>query len=170
MSMDPDELRERLGRMSPAYKDAVAPGELPPDGLYQCLVERFDFFEHDGRAFLKTELRVEFPEGYRHLPIELVHPLEDPDRLGATKKHLNTLGIELTDYSQLIDALHTVKDVPVEVAVKTGTRINEKTGMPYRNAYVNKRLGHAITSTDVPVQAPTPVGQTQDGNTDPIPF
>jgi hypothetical protein len=82
--------------MDEVFDDAVVrqPGELPPDGTYQGIVNRFDFFEskdNDPQEFLKTELKTVDEDGNREYdgwPVETVHCITDPDRLAMVKDHL----------------------------------------------------------------------------------
>jgi hypothetical protein len=165
---------DRLKQMDDTWaetKAASAPGELPPDGTYQAIVDRFDFFESKaGQLFLKTEMVVTNGDHEGH-PIETIHNLEDPDRLGWAKKHLRTLGLELEALSELEGQLPNVLDTPVEIAVKTSTTLDNE-GNPYRNVYVNKRLGDPIERSDVTTrEAVAAVAASQNGSdTDDIPF
>lgn len=174
--MSIDNLEERLAAMQPHFDQAstdTGPGSLPPDGDYQALVKRFDFFEakSSGQAFLKTELEIVHDRDYAGREAEVVHNLEDPDRINWLKRHLSTLGADVEGLdlrqvrpgSQLLEAL---LDTPVEITIKTSDR-RDKDGNPYRNVYVNRKLGEPIT--DVPVTAdPVPAGAATDP--DKIPF
>lgn len=153
-----DNLDARLAAMQPAFNDAPAdassPFDPPPDGDYQALVKRFDFFESkSGQAFIKTELEVVHDAHYTGREASVVHNLEDPDRIGYFKRHLALLGANVDDLdlrqvrpgSPLLEDLC---DTPVEITVKTSDRL-DKDGNPYRNVYVNRRLGDPIRS-DIP--------------------
>lgn len=175
--MSVDNLKERLAAMNDSYQDAktFSSDELPPDGEYQAIVERFDFFEgksspHD--VFLVTELRIQLDPEWEGRIAKTIHNLTDAERLGFVKSHLKTLGLgELDDFSTLEEVLPEALDVPVLIAVKTSERTDSE-GKPYRNVYVNERLGDPLERSDVPVNradfepAPTPAGADED----PIPF
>lgn len=131
--------QERLKAMDDAWRDAVPPAggiEMPPDGDYQAVVERFDFFESskNGHLLLKTELSVT-SGNHSGWPVSTLNDLEDPERLGWAKKHLQTLGLEVDPLSTLESRLTEAVHVPVEITIKTKGE--------YRNVYVNKRLGDA---------------------------
>jgi hypothetical protein len=159
------DVTNRLKDMNSAYQEAEAPEggsyELPPDGDYQAVVERFDWFEAksgEGHLFLKTEMRVANGP-HSGASVDTVHDVEDPERLGWLKRHLTTLGVKDGPLSTLEKRLADVVGVPVEVRVKTSTKTNAD-GIPYRNVYANKRLGD-------PGATPTPAGKNPD---DKIPF
>jgi antitoxin component HigA of HigAB toxin-antitoxin module len=168
---------ERLGAMNDTFQSAYD-GGMPEDGDYQALVERFDFFESGaGELFLKTELRIQLDPKYEGATVETVHNLEHPERIQWAKKHLRTLGLELDDFSTLQARLSEVLDVPVAITIKTSDKVNEKTGEPYRNVYVNERLGgpmRAAPRPDIPVDtsdyAPAPGAQPGNAIDEDIPF
>lgn len=150
MSFDTAELNERLGPMEETWAQTKAPagaGELPPDGTYQARVERFDFFESNaGELYLKVELSIVGGE-HAGWPADVIQVLEtdDEQRRGFTKKLLQTLAVEKPD--SLIDLpprLEQVIGAVVEIVVKTSKQA-DKNGQPYRNVYVNKRLGAGET-------------------------
>lgn len=143
-------LKERLAAMNDAWQTADDGSQLP-DGTYQALVQAFDPIEGGGRAFLKTVFVIQHHETYSGREVEVIHSLEDPDRIHYLRKHLRILGIELDDLGDLETVLHTALDVPVEIAVKASDRINDFTGLPYLNVYVNERLGDPLQRTDVPI-------------------
>lgn len=132
------DVQDRLAAMDDSWRDAKPASdgiEMPPDGDYQALVERFDFFESskNGHLLLKTELSVTSSD-YAGWPASTMHDLEDPERLGWLKKHLSTLGLDVDEpLSTLKERLQAVVGVPVQIAIKTKGE--------YRNCYVNKRLG-----------------------------
>lgn len=150
-------LEERLAALSTEFKQApIATGggkyELPEDGTYQAVIERFDTFEGKngksaGQLFLKTEMSIRFDEKYEGREVSVIHNLEDPERFDQLKRHLVTLGLdpEGFDFARLLDELHAVLDVPVEIAVVTSNKTNPNTGEPYRNCYINRRIGDKIS-------------------------
>lgn len=158
-------LEERLASMQSHFDGAtVNTGgslyELPPDGDYQALVHRFDFFESNaGQAFLKTELEIQNDPQYSGRIASTVHNLEDPDRIGWLKGHLQLLGmdvdgLDLREIRPGSPRLQELLDTPVAIAIKTSDRL-DKDGQPYRNVYVNQRLGAPLTTggaktSDVP--------------------
>jgi hypothetical protein len=129
--------------------------ELPPDGLYQALVDDFDWLDFNNGLNLKTVLKLTTNDSWDGHPVETIHALEVPDRLNWVKQHLTTLGLDVDDpefrLSRLDNYLPQLLNVPVELEVKTSDRINEKTGEPYRNAYVQTRLGDPLPGGTVPL-------------------
>lgn len=157
--MSIDNLEERLAAMQDSFNEAPSdissPFDPPPDGDYQALVKRFDFFESKttNHAFLKTELEVVHDPQYTGREASVVHDLEDPDRVNWLKRHLAILGadVESLDLRQVrpgSELLEALCDTPVEITVKTSDRL-DKDNKPYRNVYVNRKLGDPIRS-DVP--------------------
>lgn len=136
---------ERLAYQDDAYRNAPMAGsrELPPDGEYQCVVDRFDVFEGktDGKLYLRIEMSVAVGEK-QGWPISKLHSLEDPKRFGFLKADLDVLGVMPESLADLQEALHGALDVPVLLAVKTKG--------DYRNVYLNQRLGGPIRG-DLPV-------------------
>lgn len=171
----PPELKERLASVNDNWQRTVRTSgdDLPPDGDYQAIVERFEPFQakSSGAYWLKTELRIQLDPEWDGKIVTTIHALDDPDRAEFLVRHLRTLGLsadELEDLANIDQALHKVLDVPVRIAVVTADRINEKTGLPFRNVYVNERLGPPLTSqqrSDVPADPPAPpaaAGATPD--------
>jgi hypothetical protein len=188
MSEIPD-LEQRLEAMRDPFKEAPVEGgynnDWPPDGDYQGLVRRFDFFEAtntSGHAFLKTEIEIALHPEYTGREVETVHDLEDPERIGWLKKHLAALGVnvesddfDITQVRPGSELLASLLDVPVAFVIKTGTRINEKTGKPYRSVYVNERLGGPMPAPSSQAAADVPADTTdltpeQQQADDKIPF
>lgn len=172
----PEDLEDRLAGMQGEWEKAKAfnQGELPEDGTYQALIQRFDFFESKkGELFLKTELQIQLDEKYEGHPVEIIHNLSDPDRLDWLKQHLHNCGLDLENFAELDGRLHELLDVPVEIAVKTSKK-TDNNGNPYRNAYVNQRLGNPMPgagATDVPADPdPVPAGASAGQSDDDIPF
>jgi hypothetical protein len=146
---------DRLAIMDAAYDAAPMAGgvdDLPPDGEYQVVIDRFDFIESkkNNRLYLKTISTVAIgPHTGR--TISTLHDLEDPDRLKQLKRHLSVLEVEPVSLRHLETSLQDALDVPFLVAVKTNGE--------YRNVYFNQKLGAAITR-DVPKPAAErPAGQ-----------
>jgi hypothetical protein len=162
---------DRLAHMDGHYEAAPVAGgfdDLPPDGDYQCVIDRFDFVESqkNGRLYLKTLMSVAAGplKGRR---VSCLHDLEDPDRLKYLKKHLSVLEVEPVSLRHLEAELHKALDVPVLVAVKTNGE--------FRNVYVNQRLGAPIRQSDVTDPPPLIGGVPQPQSTnaiagDDIPF
>jgi hypothetical protein len=142
--MSVSDVTTRLQAMNDAWQQAEIPEggyELPPDGDYQAVVERFDWFEanSNGHLFLKTEMRISSGAS-SGAEVQTIHDVEDPERLGWLKRHLSTLGVEDGPLNTLEQRLAPVAGTPVEIRIKTSTKTNAD-GIPYRNVYVNKRLG-----------------------------
>lgn len=127
-------------QINQAYKTASVDGfaELPPDGMYVCEVMGFDFFESNknGHEYLKTSLAVTEPAAHKGAPIDLIHVVTDPDKVGFLKRHLYALDVRLDELSQIITKIHEAAGKHVAVTVKTSAKTNDQ-GVPYRNAYVD---------------------------------
>lgn len=161
------QIQSRLAAMQDAFEGAPLPEggyELPPDGDYQAVVERFDFFEanSNGHLFLKTEMRVSSGQ-HQGAYASTIHDVEDPDKLGWLKKHLTMLGVQDGPLGTLTERLEPVAGAAVEIRVKTGPGKNSD-GIPYRNVYINKRIGA------VPVGGAKPTASTKKPSDDDIPF
>lgn len=155
-------LRERLLAQQEAFAKAPVGGgafvkEWPEDGTYQGLVRSFDHFETKvGDACIKTELEVAFDPKYKGWCVEAIHNLENEERHHKTKEHFSKIlgrtDFEIVDLLDGSDLLAEMLDVPIEFAIKTSENINEKTGQPYRNVYVNQRLGDKLgaPTSDLP--------------------
>jgi hypothetical protein len=149
--MDATEVQQRLAQRQQAWDQAPAStgfgDDWPPDGDYQATILEFDFIDTEKAGlFLKVVFQVENDATYRGRRVEQLYTLEDPDRLKYTKQALATMGVDtagtaLADIYPDAPLLNSLLDTPVEIAVKSSEKVNEKTGQRYRNAYVNKRLG-----------------------------
>jgi hypothetical protein len=181
-----DNLEDRLARYDDTFKKASVDAygnQLPDPGTYQAVFREVDFFESKaGYAFLKLVFEVTFDDEWRGHRIEKIYQLEFDDeakaalKLGFLKKDLLTLGVDTQadDFSLTMvrpgsPVWDGVLDVPVEVAVVDSKKVDEKTGRPFRNAYLNARLGGPI-SQDVPntVDPVAPVASV--AGDDDIPF
>jgi hypothetical protein len=183
-------LEESLTAMDDAFAKAPAdtdPYALPEPGVYQAMVRQIEFFERKNPpndAFLKIKFEIVHDAKYEGRGVDLVHPLElhltdakyeDIERkLSFLKKDLKTLGLPVEDDNFSLAEIRPgapmwddVLDVPVELAIVDSKKINDQTGKPYRNLYLNQRLGAPIS--DVPTTAPAtvPAGRSGDGE---IPF
>jgi hypothetical protein len=119
--------------------EARTGGAVVPDGDYEGLIQRFDFWERDGGGPLKliTEISVDAGEYAGMSAPSVWHELEDPDRIGWTKGYLEMLGLKGVKLSDLEAALESLAGATrVEIRV-TSTLKNGKT---YRNTYVNEVL------------------------------
>lgn len=152
------ELEQHLAALNAPFKEASADTgsafDLPPDGDYQALVKRWDYFRgKSGQWFLKCELEVCHDPNYNGRQADVINNISDPDRASWLKKTLATLGadVENLDTTTLRPGspiLEALCDTPVEITVKTSDKTNAE-GQPYRNVYVNRRLGEPIRS-DLP--------------------
>jgi hypothetical protein len=137
--------QDRLASMDHDFQNARTPGELPPDGFYQCMVDRFDFIEAktNGRLYLKTFLTVATGPD-KGAEITTLHDLEDKDRMAGLKAHLQSLEIEPESLGHLEEALPGALDAIVEVTVFTA-----KSGNRY--ARVDRRHKDGLPRTsDIP--------------------
>jgi hypothetical protein len=165
--MTVDNLEERLRSTQEAFQKASTDGGFnqnwPPDGTYQGIIRNFDFFESKDKrfAFLKTEIETANHPEYAGMGVETIHAIDDPERIGFLKRHLDTLGVDVDnlDLTQVVpgsELLNGLLDVPIQFAIKTSDK-KDSEGNPYRNCYVNQRLGG-------PMQSDVPADTTDMGN------
>lgn len=184
------DLEQSLQNLNDAFKEASTdsdPYALPEPGVYQAVVRAIDFFEAKNPpndAYLAIKMEIVFDAKYAGRNVDIVHGLEphlrfDSERvqqkLGFLKKDLATLGIdvEADDFSLAqvrpgAEMWDGVLDAPVELAVVDSKKINDKTGKPYRNVYLNQRLGEALGS-DLTPKGAAPAAPTY-ADTDDVPF
>lgn len=145
--MDP-EIADRLRQRDDAFAKAPVAGtsgEMPPDGQYQAVLNRFDFIDTKNGLKLLTELTVAVGD-YSGWNLTTWHDLEDPDKFKWLKAHL--VALEVPEPPSLTDLDFVLKgalDAPYLVTVKRGDA-------GYANAYIEQRLGGPLRS-DVPVDA-----------------
>jgi hypothetical protein len=147
-----ENLSERLTKMSDTWTktEAEEPGQALPDGDYQAVVSRFDFTESkkDGNLLLITELTVTVPAEYAGRSATLFHDLENPERLGWTKAHLELLGITDVEPLTTLEArLQDGLDAVCNIVIKSKSK-GDKT---YSNIYINS-VAKAGASTVDPTQ------------------
>ena len=165
-----NDLEERLGAMNSSWQQAKSDGggfgDTIEDGVYQAIVDRWDWFERksDGHAFLKVELKIAHNQLEGGKTAETVWDLEDPSRIGYLKRDLATLGLEVEDYSQLEKQLATLLDVPVEIKLVS----KQKGDRTFQNVYINDRLGDPMRSDlpTEPIERPVAAHKSDDD----IPF
>jgi len=150
-------LETRLAPLDQAFANAkpmLVRGELPPDGVYQGVIDDFDFIEANktGELFLKTIVKLAGDE-YGGQTIDKLNALEDPERFDMLKTHLDRMGVDTAQLklSEIEQVLVRLTDVPVQLTIKTSDKVNPKNGQPYRDWYVDKRLGSPLRQqADVP--------------------
>ena len=171
--LDPADLAARLKELDSDFADAPIedddPFALPPPGIYQCILDRIDYFEsHAGDPFLKWVFVVKLDPVYAEREISLIYNLgasgtaEDRKRrLGFLKRDLAKLGVNPEEEGFSLSDLHPgspvwdkVLDAPCVIAVVDSKKTNPSTGKPYRNAYLNERLGAPLQESDVPSDLP----------------
>lgn len=172
------EYADRLAAHDQAFQEAKRMrdfGELPDDGDYQGIVERFDFFEarSTGELYLKTEVKLTGPsEEVAGWGVEMIHNLDDSDKFDFLKTHLHRLGCTAVDEPGFklseLESVHLPKllDVPVEVNVYTYDR--KDGGGTGRGARINKALGEPMRNPETPAPAAPAVPQATNDET--IPF
>jgi hypothetical protein len=192
-----EDLEERLSKLDESFKQAPSENEsgfwMPDPGVYQCIFRTVDFFEakKDGAAYIKLTFEIVLHSDFAGREVDLVFPLEPQGnaeyvemRLSFLKRALKTLGIAVDDddftFAQVRPGSAIwdgVLDVPVEIEVKESKTLNESTGKPYVNAYLNARLGDPLPgnaqsqfASDIPAapQEMAPAAVTDDD--DDIPF
>jgi hypothetical protein len=119
--------------------EAAKGGGLPPDGVYEARIDRFDFVnsKFDGSLQLKTEMEITAGDhgGSR---VSIWHDLQDKDRLKYLKGYLETIQIKIEKLSDLQEALGAALDVVVEVRIKTTSKRVDGEQKQYTNVYVNR--------------------------------
>jgi hypothetical protein len=170
---------ERLAGMDDAYAEAeakTASGGVP-DGDYEAIIERFDFWEADGGGPLKliTELSVAEGDYAGVAPPSVWHELEDQDRIAWTKGYLELLGLQGIRLSELEPALEPIAGA-TRVGIRVATTTSKKNGREYRNTYINEVIGEpgeAAPSTAQKVESEfteAMAGSSFAGADDDIPF
>jgi hypothetical protein len=187
----PENLADRLARVQPAFDAAPDEGpsqfDPPPDGEYQTLLHEFDFFEggEPRQAYMKIRFQVVHHPEQAGRFCEIVYTLEDPDRISYLRADLHKLG-EDTSRFDLAREITTgalqarLLDTPVLVRVKTGSKMNPKTGRPYVGVYVQRRLGdpdrtarrdlERTGASDVPGAAAGEFVHPEQASLDDVPF
>ena len=158
--MTPETRAERLKAMDNAWKaaDADEPKEEkrewenPPDGDYQARVHSFDFHDGKGGLALRTQFEIVGPSnmGWK---VSTFHPLENPERLKWTKRHLEALGVSAFSLEELEVNLQTALDKVCEVALKT-RKGND--GREYQNLYLNRVMEGFTLSSEGSAEQPPP--------------
>lgn len=149
---------------------ANASGELgdwlPPDGDHQGIVEAFDFLtsQKNGRDYLKTVFTL--TGEFQGRQVSTLHEISE-ERIDMLKRHLLALEVAPENLDDLSGALRTALDVPVRLRVKTAAKLRDD-GTPYRNLYVEQRLGDPIRPTTT--RAAPPVAAAGYARTDDLPF
>ena len=177
--MNPETRTDRLAAMNDAWKAADAGGdekpekkewENPPDGEYQARVHSFDFHDGKGGLALRTQFELIGPSnaGWK---VSTFHPLENPDRLKWTKRHLLMLGVEAHSLEELEAALPSALDKVCDVALKS-KKVGETT---YQNLYLNRVMGGVKAEPSVPAAEEPPPHEDADrpkpkDDLDDIPF
>jgi hypothetical protein len=156
----PDTRTERLKAMDSAWKaaDADEPKEEkrewenPPDGDYQARVHSFDFHDGKGGLALRTQFEIVGPSnmGWK---VSTFHPLENPERLKWTKRHLEALGVVAFSLEELETNLQTALDKVCEVVLKT-RKGND--GREYQNLYLNRVMEGITLSPEGRTEEPPP--------------
>lgn len=194
--MDPQEVEGRLAALDESFKSASSEpmgydNSLPEPGDYQTIFTGVEFFEKKDaphNAFLKTIFEIQDDAMYAGREISMIYNLEPhkvplgqptPDReaiemkLGFLKRDLKTMGIDVDaedfSFAQVRPGSpiwETCLNAPFLLAVRDSKKLNPATGNPYRNAYVNERLGAPIPP-DIPVE---PYAAPVAGSEDDIPF
>ncbi len=153
MTSIPD-LEARLAQVQAAFDAAPAEGpsqfDPPPDDDYQTLLHEYDFFEggEPKQAYMKIRFQVQHHPEHAGRFCEKVYAIETEDGVGYLKADLHRLGVDVGAF-QLTD-ISTGKlqeqtlDLPVLVRVKTGSKINPKTGKAYVSVFIQQRLGDQI--------------------------
>jgi hypothetical protein len=170
---------DRLAGMDDVYADTApktASGGVP-DGEYEAMIERFDFWEADGGGPLKliTELSIAEGDYAGQSPPSVWHELEDEERIAWTKGYLELLGLEGIRLSELEDRLEPLAE-RTRVAIRVATTTSKKNGREYRNTYINEVIGTPGEAEPTQAQkvesefATAMAGQNFAGDDDDIPF
>lgn len=146
---------DRLAAMDDTFEEAAAQTASGiPDGEYEGVIERFDFWEPEGGGPLKliTEISVDRGDFAGRSAPSIWHELEDPDRIGWTKGFLEQLGIEGIKLSELEAALEPLAGC-CRLEFRVVSNVSKKNGKTYRNTYIDQVLGmdgEATLKSDVP--------------------
>lgn len=178
--MTPEQTRaERLKAMDGAWQAADADEkqeearewENPPDGDYQARVHSFDFHDGKGGLALRTQFELIAPSnaGWK---VSTFHPLENPERLKWTKRHLAALGVEAHSLEELEVNLNGALDKVCDVALKT-RKGND--GREWQNLYLNRvhqgvTAGPPGSATEAPPHQDTDRPEPKLAPLDDIPF
>ena len=158
---------DRLEKMQGEYDGAEAKtsGGSVPDGEYEGLIERFDFWEKEGGGPLKliTEISVQQGEFAGMSAPSVWHELEVPDRIAWTKGYLEQLGLAGVNLAELAAALE-----PLAGKLRVGIRVvtTSKGDKTYRNTYVNEVIEGEGPSTGASATSDGGGGEADDD----IPF
>lgn len=138
--MNEAEVQERLAKMDDTFESAeAARSGAAPDGDYEGLIERFDFWSKEGGPLkLITEVSIQGGDYDGFSAPSLWHDLEDPDRIKWTKGYLEMLGLEGIKLSELKEKLAPLAG-RTRVLIRIAT--TENNGKTYRNTYLNSVLG-----------------------------
>lgn len=188
--MDPKDLAARLAELDEDFAAAPDvdddPFALPEPGIYQTVLNRIDYFEAKttGDPFLKLVFEVTLDPAYAGREIDLIYnlgasgtPEDRQRRLGFLKRDLAKLGVDPNAEDFSLGLLYPgspiwdqVLDAPCVIAVVDSKKTNPNTGKPWRNAYLNERLGDPLPS-DIPSDGVPPVAAQAALDDDPdIPF
>lgn len=139
--MNDAEVQERLAKMDPTFEESeAARSGSAPDGDYEGLIERFDFWSKEGGPLkLITEISIQGGDYDGTSAPSLWHDLEDPDRIKWTKGYLEQLGLEGIKLSELKEKLAPLAG-RTRVMIRIATSENKDTGKIYRNTYLNTVL------------------------------
>jgi hypothetical protein len=155
---------------------------LPDPGTYQGILNDVDFFEQkkppEGKAWLKLTWELQHTGShdaeYAGLTVSKLYDLEPhlaaksippsteeiQRKIGFMLKDLKTLGVKTDDPDFSLALIRPGSPIwdgclgaPYELAVVESKKVNDRTGKPYVNLYLNERLGGPLTP-DVPSDAP----------------
>lgn len=183
-----DDLSAKLAALDEEFADAPVdddPYALPEPGTYQAILRRIDSFDSKaGDFFLKLVYEIALDAKYEGREVDMLYNMTNTDvdgdmrrkRLGFLKKDLTTLGFDTDAEDFSLGQLYPgssvweqVLDVPVELAIVDSKKTNPTTGRPYRNVYLNARMGDPLESDVTPVQPVLSHGQVE-GDDDDLPF
>jgi hypothetical protein len=164
---------ERLEAMEETFQNAeAARSGSAPDGDYEGLIERFDFWSKEGGPLkLITEISIQSGDHAGTSAPSLWHDLEDPDRIKWTKGYLEQLGLEGIKLSELKERLAPLAG-KTRVGIRIATTTNKDTGKVYRNTYLNtvlepREVDEAAEAAKKAFDGEDVSGQGDDGD---IPF
>ncbi len=144
---------DRLAAMDEKYEsvEAKVSGGGVPDGDYEGVIQRFDFWQREGGGPLKLLTEITIASGeYAGLSAPTVwHELEDSERIGWTKGYLEMLGLQGVKLSELESKLEPLAG-KTRVAIRVKT--TSKNGRTFENTYVNEVLGDDGDTFEPPAQ------------------
>jgi hypothetical protein len=143
-----------------------------PDGNYKCVVSKAEIGESQASGRLQIAWYFTILEGA--LAGETIRDYQGLDKDDSWKwvfKRLNQFGIDTRSlqFDEVEEVLDLIVNSKVEVVVALKTNINQKTGEPYQNKYLNRVLtGLVIDGEAQPVPDSVDTADADEGPKNPF--